>query len=57
MDFELSQIIKDLEIFFKTKVSDYKIEMANSREEFNRLTNRKTQNAGWPAGRMDIELS
>lgn len=49
MDIDLNKIISDLEDFFEINVPDYKIEIASSREEFNRLTNRK-ESENWEAG-------
>ncbi len=56
---DLPKIIKELEDFFGIKVPDYTIEIANSREEFNKLTNRKhseTWMAGWANGNRIVAI-
>lgn len=53
MDLDASKSINQLEDFFETKVPDYRIDIANSRDEFNKLTNRRnseTWMAGWANG-------
>ena len=50
---KVSNIIQELEEFFEIKAPDYEIAIADSREEFNRLTNRQSSEswmAGWANG-------
>jgi len=49
MDLDLAKTIKELEDFFGINAPDYNIEIANSREEFNKLTNRQ-ESESWMAG-------
>lgn len=56
---ELAKIIQELEDFFETNVPDYKIEIANSREEFNKLTDRQSTEswmAGWANGHKIVVI-
>lgn len=49
MDLDLTKTITELENFFEIKVPDYKVEIANSRKEFNEFTNRQ-ESESWMAG-------
>ena len=40
MDLDLTKTITELENFFEIKVPNYKIEIVNSKKEFNKLTDR-----------------
>ncbi len=53
LNLDTTKIIKNLEDFFEIKVPDYEIAIANSREKFNKLTNRQSSEtwmAGWANG-------
>ncbi len=59
MDVDLPKIVKNLEDFFETKAPQYEMVVANSREEFNKLTNRQgSENwmAGWANGNKIVTI-